>query len=133
MPSSQAPRARASCSRVDNHRKQADVTRHMAGTPLRWNGRMVEGGCHSGALRSSGDQTAGTIASGLAGGTRHMHWYHQGTAYIQASASMPDQEACGSGEAQGRADSRLACQSGGRTASTSRRAKCKVNFCCVRA
>ena len=27
---------------------------------------------------------------------------------------------------------KLACQSGGRTASTSRRAKGKVNFCCVR-
>ena len=54
VPSSQAPRARASCSRVDNHRKQADVTRHMAGTPLRWNGRRVEGGCHSGALRIVG-------------------------------------------------------------------------------
>ena len=86
------------------------------------------------AAYSSGDQTAGTIASGLAGGTRHMHWYHQGTAYIIGLCQqMPDQEACGSGEAQGRADSRLACQSGGRTASTSPGAKCKVNFCCVRA
>lgn len=54
LPSLQAPRARASCGRFDNHREQADVTRHMAGTPLRWNGRRVEGGCHSGALRIVG-------------------------------------------------------------------------------
>lgn len=40
------------------------------------------------ALRS-GDLTAGTIASGLAGGTRHMRWYHQGTAYIQAGLPLP--------------------------------------------